>query len=196
MSEKYPRTKILGAFAVLKLENGWGRMPPPKPYNPHYVEKLRLWDLQEQRMDYDVIISDGHVLIPGEQVDVDNYKAGTLSWTTEQTAVIAGHPHFRMALDDQMIVQRMTPCVDKNGAEVWEGDYLMTPEGVMIVGWARIMQYWCCMNTFAEGLMWPHAHTLFDTVMVSEKIGSRYENPEIENKGGFVAAEAPQTAYK
>ncbi len=196
MSEKYPRTKILGAYAVLKLDEGWGRMPPPKPYNPHYVERLRLWDIEENRMDYDVIVAAGHVLIPGDASDMEKHIAGTSEWTVEQTAIIAGHPYFRMALDDQMIIQRMTPCVDKEGTALWEGDFLNTPDGLLLIGWARIMQYWCCMNTLEEDFMWPHAHTLFDTALVSTKAGSRYENPEVLDKGAFVPAEAPQTVHK
>lgn len=83
---------------------------------------------------------------------------------------------FNECLVNPDTVGQYTGMKDKNGADVWEGDLLRTPEGdIMVVEWQNAQMITRCVRPADPR----YINTLQFAYPVSEVIGNIHDNPEL-----------------
>jgi hypothetical protein len=168
----------LKAMHALRIEKGWEQRYPPPVIPAHHVTKYQLWDVEMLQMDCDVCIHGNYVLIPGDEADVEAYKANLLEWGPEQLVVINNHPHYRTPLDNFMVLRQFTNCRTKEGTEIYAGDLLKTPDGELVrVYYDHTLSSWSVTDKEVGDVPYIYSRPLFLFGAVSSHAGNIYQNP-------------------
>lgn len=102
-------------------------------------------------------------------------QGGDLFFIVESLKAFTETP-FNECLVNPDTVGQYTGMKDKNGADVWEGDLLRTPEGdIMVVEWQNAQMITRCVRPADPR----YINTLQFAYPVSEVIGNIHDNPEL-----------------
>ena len=165
---------LLNDYGAYKKEQWSSDTPSTIPYVQHRIKKIRAWDDDAKKMDYDVKIVDGKILLPSPDDDDRS------EWTPEEIANIAGKYYLAMQLDGFFVLMDDAAISDKLGNLLYEGDIVEdSAKNTYVVVFDRHWRRWVLSTKHAIEWTPTTVSISINYAVVTTRIGNIYQNIEL-----------------